>query len=109
MAFSLHIFSLVSLVKTRDFARDYFLHSMENKMIFYIFFTIASDKYDLYEAPPQTNGNYSYDRTSVSQVREPEDSMMSSKTRSLLDKVKESTAALSNMNSYDEFDEKPSR
>ena len=75
----------------------------------------------MYDAPhsaSQSNGNYSYDRTSdvrfdrksadAHPVREPEDSMLSSRTRSLLDKVKESTAALSNMNNFDEFDQKPS-
>merc|ERR1712223_2137271 len=79
------------------------------------------DKYDMYDAPhsaSQSNGNYSYDRTSdfrfdrksadAHPAREPEDSMLSSRTRSLLDKVKESTAALSNMNNFDEFGQKPS-
>ena len=45
-----------------------------------------------YERPvphyPASNGNY------LDQMRQPEESMMSTKTRSLLDKVKESTAAL---------------
>ena len=49
------------------------------------------------------------------QPRDPQDTMMSTKTRSLLDKVKESTAALQDMSTLDDFEEsrtskrKPSR
>ena len=65
-------------------------------------------RYDSFERPTPTpnysNGNL-YEQPSS---REPEDSMLSSKTRSLLDKVKESTAALNDM-STNEVMERPSQ